>query len=45
MKKKLISCILVSTMAIGLLAGCGSGEKKSSEVSSGEDENTLTVWA
>lgn len=28
MKKKLISCILVSTMAVSLLAGCGSSKKE-----------------
>ncbi len=28
MKKKLISCILVSTMAVSLLAGCGSSKKR-----------------
>lgn len=28
MKKKLISCILVSTMAVSLLADCGSSKKE-----------------
>ena len=28
MKKKLISCILVSTMAVRLLACCGSSKKE-----------------
>ncbi|MEI3397094.1 hypothetical protein [Blautia stercoris] len=28
MNKKLISCILVSTMAVSLLAGCGSSKKE-----------------
>ena len=44
MKKKLISCMLVSTMAISLLAGCGSSKKEEGSASV-EDENTLTVWA
>ena len=44
MKKKLISCMLVSTMAISLLAGCGSSKKEEGSASA-EDENTLTVWA
>ena len=44
MKKKLISCMLVSTMAVSLLAGCGSSKKEEGSASA-EDENTLTVWA
>lgn len=43
MKKKLLSLLLVTTMAVGMITGCGSGGGKKS--ASADDENTLTVWA
>ena len=45
MKKKVVSVLLVAAMAVGMLAGCGSGGKKSSDSSDKGDKNTLTVWA
>lgn len=41
MKKRIVSVLVVAAMTVGMLSGCGSSEKKSSE----KDENTLTVWA
>lgn len=41
MKKRIVSVLVVAVMTVGMLSGCGSSEKKSSE----KDENTLTVWA
>ena len=43
MKKKLLSLLLVTTMAVGMVTGCGSDGGKTS--ASADDENTLTVWA
>lgn len=34
MKKKLLSCLLVGAMVLGILSGCGKTEQKSSEASS-----------
>ena len=46
MKKKLLSLLLVTAMTVGMVAGCGSsGGDTESKSASGEDENTLTVWA
>ncbi len=46
MKKKLLSLLLVTAMTAGLVAGCGSdGGSTEKGSASGEDENTLTVWA
>ena len=40
MKKKLISCILVSTMAVSLLAGCGSSKKEEGSAVS----DVVQIW-
>ena len=40
-RKRIVSVLVVAAMTVGMLSGCGSSEKKSSE----KDENTLTVWA
>ena len=47
MKKKLLSLLLVTSLAAGMIAGCGAGGSSDSDNKSanGEDENTLTVWA
>ena len=46
MKKKLLSLLLVTAMTAGMAVGCGSGGGDTgSKSASGEDENTLTVWA
>lgn len=46
MKKKLLSLLLVTAMTAGMVVGCGSGGGDTgSKSASGEDENTLTVWA
>ncbi|MCP1111363.1 lactose/L-arabinose transport system substrate-binding protein [Lachnospiraceae bacterium PF1-21] len=43
MKRRIISGLLVASMAFALLTGCGNKSEKESTESSG-DENTLTVW-
>lgn len=46
MKKKLLSLLLITAMSVGMVTGCGaSGGDTESKSASGEDENTLTVWA
>lgn len=47
MKKKLLSLLLVTAMATGMVTGCGSGGSGDTQnkSASGEDDNTLTVWA
>ena len=49
MKKRVVSILLCATMAVGILAGCGSGNSESSNSdssdSSGSDSgDTLVVW-
>ncbi len=47
MKKKLLSLLLVTAIATGMVTGCGSGGNGDTQnkSASGEDDNTLTVWA
>jgi len=44
MKKKIISTLLATAMAMTLLMGCTSNSENKNEVTSPADENTLTVW-
>ena len=45
MKKKVLSIFLVMALVLTMLTGCGGGSSTPSESSSGDSENTLTVWA
>lgn len=45
MRKKLLSLLLVTAMTVGMVTGCGASGGDTEKSASGEDENTLTVWA
>lgn len=45
MRKKLLSLLLVTAMTVGMITGCGASGGDTEKSASGEDENTLTVWA
>ena len=45
MRKKLLSLLLVTAMTVGMVTGCVTSGGDTEKSASGEDENTLTVWA
>lgn len=44
MKKKILSCILATTIAVTMLAGCGSGDSDKKAESSSDGDVELTVF-